>query len=652
MAKDFAFWKQQILNAKLRMTECLKDYEDAEKMYADGEQNENFLFELATTFTSNVFLKTPKPFISPKIKQYGKAQNIAVASAGILEPVTTELWNRSDSDEKFQQSFKSALLAGFGVVWHKYEYNQIASEEPAGNMLTRIFKNPSPVVVNPSESENISLLALRPDEFLYSAAKSKDMIWWVARRIKMDSEAIERQFKIKPSPEMLTLQESDKHSDKKKYAECWEIWDRDAVERIYIIPADASGKAFKVTKDAYGIGREFPCEMVFLFPTLKRDIRSLYAIIKKILSNIETLNSQIELLEAIVKYKMVGSASHEENIQKIIDANNGAFIGLDIPDGKNIAESFMIVPVDDLIAMINHKKNHIVWHKEKVFNELGLSDITRGQTNPDETAAAQGLKAQFGSLRFNGYQVIFEKFIELNMQKSARIIAHNFSPELLQKIAGTKYPSAAKIPADVDPNALITIEEIQECLKDGRFNYSVDSSAFIQDLDFKESTYKSMADMISTLVQDVPALIKQSPDISDSVIALARLLISGSQMPKSISTLFIDGIEKTVAAMKESANNPDKQQPEPSPDVMIAADAEMKRAMIKAQTDREKIQQDYELGMEKLNQNYIIEMEKLDRQREKDAADMDLAYARKDKWIDLNRARIFMGQIPVIGNKV
>ena len=74
----------------------------------------------------------------------------------------------------------------------------------------------------------------------------------------------------------------------------------------------------------------------------------------------------------------------------------------------------------------------------------GISDILRGSTNASETATAQQIKSQWGSMRLKRIQADVANFIRDLIRLQAEIIGEQFQPETLKSMTGLQYPMMAE----------------------------------------------------------------------------------------------------------------------------------------------------------------------------------------------------------------
>lgn len=73
-----------------------------------------------------------------------------------------------------------------------------------------------------------------------------------------------------------------------------------------------------------------------------------------------------------------------------------------------------------------------------MYQITGISDIQRGDTDPDETKGAQQLKAQFGSIRTRTSQREVQRFIRDLLRLKAEVICEHFTLDVIQKMSGVK----------------------------------------------------------------------------------------------------------------------------------------------------------------------------------------------------------------------
>jgi hypothetical protein len=85
---------------------------------------------------------------------------------------------------------------------------------------------------------------------------------------------------------------------------------------------------------------------------------------------------------------------------------------------------------------------------EDVYQITGISDIVRGESDPRETATAQNVKSQWGSIRIRDRQTEMQRFARDLASIMGEIIADKFQPETLMEMTGLTFRTEAEVEAE------------------------------------------------------------------------------------------------------------------------------------------------------------------------------------------------------------
>jgi hypothetical protein len=99
---------------------------------------------------------------------------------------------------------------------------------------------------------------------------------------------------------------------------------------------------------------------------------------------------------------------------------------------------------------------------DDIYQLTGISDIIRGATEAEETAAAQGLKSQWGSLRLNVRQKELARLAKDVTRMAAEVIANHFQMSTLVKCANMKIPTEADNQKQIEQYKLQQIQFQQQ----------------------------------------------------------------------------------------------------------------------------------------------------------------------------------------------
>jgi hypothetical protein len=95
-----------------------------------------------------------------------------------------------------------------------------------------------------------------------------------------------------------------------------------------------------------------------------------------------------------------------------------------------------------------------------VFELTGISDILRGESDPNETLGAQQLKAQTGSRRISTVQRDLARFSRDLAELAGEIIAEHFSPETLSEMSG--FDLTTEAPPELTAQRALLQQKLQQ----------------------------------------------------------------------------------------------------------------------------------------------------------------------------------------------
>jgi hypothetical protein len=234
-------------------------------------------------------------------------------------------------------------------------------------------------------------------------------------------------------------------------------------------------------------------------------------------------------------------------------------------------------PVDKAITVLRELYVAREQTKSMIYEVTGISDIIRGESSASETATAQQIKSQWGSLRIRKLQQQIERVAREIFVMSAELICTKFGPQTLQSMTGIQMtPEVAAIlsaPLDhyrIDVESDSTIRADMSRAKGEMGEFLQGTAMFFQ--------------AMTPVVQQAPML---AGPVAEIFSAFARQFNLGKQAE--------DALEEMGAVAKQAAQ---QQQPQgPSPE-QITAEAKMKAEDGKLQIEHGKLQlSGQELGL-------------------------------------------------------
>lgn len=137
----------------------------------------------------------------------------------------------------------------------------------------------------------------------------------------------------------------------------------------------------------------------------------------------------------------------EGNENKLVPVNQWAIFA----EKGGLKSAMDFVPID----MVGQVLLSLYEAREKIKADLyeitGISDIIRGQSDPNETAEAQSIKGRFGSLRLQQRQADVARFCRDIIRIMGEVIAEHFAPATLVMISGAQNDEGIGPPAPKPP---------------------------------------------------------------------------------------------------------------------------------------------------------------------------------------------------------
>lgn len=570
-------WLTRIAAAEKREDKWMKDAAKAEGIYLAGQCDEedggeepefNILHSNVETIVPSIYNSAGKPDIRPR---HNTPDPIIKLVSDVFERSILAMVDDSRMDAEVEASAQDVFVAGRGIVRVKFDADVI--DQPVMTVGPDGFpiQTVQQIVTNERvEFENVSWR-----DFRMGPAKRWKDVQWVAFRHCLTHEDLEKLAdaglkKLQPDPKNAAKSEDD--------VTVWEIWCKDSA-RVYFIAAD-NQKVLSIKDDPLQLPGFFPCAAPVqpITPTGKLTPVCPFRIYETLAGELDMITERIRNLTDVLKAKGAIAGSTEA-LDDLAQAEDGDIVAL--ADMENIMaqggleKAIMWWPIDRIIQVIRELNVQREQTKQAIYEITGISDIIRGQGAASETATAQQIKTQWGSLRIKKMQRLIERQVRELFVLTTELISLHFSPQTLQKLSGLQIPPEAMqllqkpldhYRIDVESNSTIAAD-----LQQGRQEMA----------EFLNGTGSYFAAM-APLVQSAPAMAEPVAEIYGS---FARQFNLGKQAE--------DALERMVAMAKEAAQNPP---PNPEAEAMKAEmEAKQQSEANKMQLEMQKLGLDVQL---------------------------------------------------------
>ncbi len=484
-----------------------------------------------------------------------------------------------DSELPIRAALEDYLLPGRGVVWVVYE--PIIVKEK-----TKIEIKGEDVDI--LEEEEIERLGDQRCRFEYvhwqdyresPSRRPEDVTWRARRHLFTREELVGRGFDHAEDVPLNWMPERADDADVDEIynrAEVWEIWDKVKRRRLFV--ATGYKDVLADDDDPYLLENFFPCPTPLI--AVRTNNTSVpvpeFTLYQDQADELDRVTSRITTLIEGLKRRGVYDSSIPE-LAHLANATDNEFVPSDnfanLAQKGGLSGAFQtedISAITQVLAGLYNQRGQVL---QTIYEITGISDIIRGGgTKASESATAQQLKAQYGSMRLRLRQEDIQKYIRDLFRIKAELIAENYEPEVLERITGIS----------------ITDEMVEIMRNDKLRSYQIDvetdSTVFADEEQMKRTRIEFANVMGGYLVQAIEAT-RAAPELTPIAFQILKF-VSGAW---KVGRQFEDVIDETEAAVMQQLQAA-QQQPQVSPEERIA------QQRIAAELEREKLKQEGKLA--------------------------------------------------------
>jgi hypothetical protein len=647
--KDYIYWKREVERAEKHFKEFWSKADKLYKLYAkqtdtsDGKRKFAMLWANTEVLKPSIYARPPIPQVS---RRYRDKDPVGRLAAELLERASSFEFERMNLDSTLRAIRDDLLLPGRGAAWMRYEAD---------------------IEAGPDGMEAVSGHKVICDyvhyrQFLHDPVRRWEEVSWVGKITYMtDAEGKERFGEAWKGVELDNKADSTADNDSLKdpalinaqmaKATVYEIWSKPDKKVFFLAKG---GKDLLATEDPF-IDFEgfFPCPKP-VFSTLTNNSMIPtpdYKYYQDQAEEIDALTDRIDKLTDSLKLVGFYPAGAEGDVSSALErALSPATQNQMIPiaswaafgerGGGNAIVWLPIREVGETIKACVELRNQLV---QDTYQITGISDILRGATEASETATAQSIKAQWGSVRIRDRQQEMVRMARDITRMACEIIAEQFDPEYVMKMANMEMPQPPPMQAVPPPQptgdpqqdqqaqqqfqqqmmqqqqamqaAQAEAQKYQEAfaiLKDDRlrgFRIDIETDSTIQpDEDAEKQRRTEFVTAIGSLLQQAVPLVQQVPELSGLVAETLLFTARGFRAGRQLE----DQIEQSMNAVQERITQMMSQQPQ-DPNAAIN---EAKAAQMKMEAEHKG--QMWAMERDHVAQKNMLEIEHLQRKTDAD----------------------------------
>lgn len=597
------FWLSQIKDYErefkkweTRVDKLLKRYRDESRNSGSGNATAKFniLWSNVQVLIPACYSRTPRPDVTRRFRDTDPVGR--VASLILERALEFEVQHYPDYRSGLKNVVQDRFLGGRGTAWVRYEPHFRAAEQQLPEDGVQVTEDVDESDVGgASGPQDVLDYECAPVDYVnwkdfgHTVARTWEEVRAVWRRVYMSRDALVARFGEKlgnripldTEPEDAKKQGRSEGSEKYQ-ALIYEIWDKEQLRAYWA--SKSLNEILDEKEDPLKLDNFFPCPKP-LYATLTT--QSLvpvpdFTLYQDQANSLDILCDRIDGLVKALQVRGVYNAAIPELARLFSEAENNSLIP--VKDWMAFSEKMGLRGAIDLVDLkpiyeaLTEAYRAMSQVKEQIYEIMGIADIVRGASNPNETLGAQQIKGQFVSLRLKTAQQDVAMFATELLQIKAQIMCNLFAPETLLKIASAQQLS----PFDQQllPQALQLLS--QNTLREFRVEVAADSMVEIDEKQEKSDRMELLTAIGSFLEKALPAAVS-APQITPMLMDLLKFAVTAFKAGRTIE----GKIDEVADQMAKMAAQP--QQPRQDPK-MIVAQTQAQIAPVKAQAEVQKAQ--------------------------------------------------------------
>ena len=637
-----------------RAKRIVRRYTD-ERVEAEDSKRRQFalLWANIQTLAPAVYARTPTAVVGRRWKD---GDPIARIASEVIERALNFSVDAMDFASIMTSLRDEFLLVGRGQAWIRYVPKIGKTKGPAPSVGGEITDNQDEydtVLWEEAVADHVHW-----EDFSTNPARTWAEVRWCARRTFQTREQLIERFGEKKGKECpldwKTAETSgaDQRDSQFSRAAIYEIWDLPS-RKVYYISRGYTSAPLDEEDDPLGLRRFFPCPRPLLGTCGPNSIIPVpdYQYYESQAREIDELTKRIGLLTDALKVRGFYAGTESAKLTDLFGAETNSIIPIDsfasLADRggtKGLVEWFPIdLVASTLTAAIAVRKQML----EDVFQITGIADIMRGDSDPNETATAASLKANWGSSRVRDKQKELARFARDVLVIMGEVVANKFGVDTLSRMTAVKLlpspqvkqqiqqqqamaqqafqmaqahaqatqqmqgqqaaagpgmpapPQMAATPPPAPPPPMPpdiqrmmgdpTWTEIEAFLHDDAmrsFRIDIETDSTIEPNDQEEKQRRvEFIQAVGQYLEKTLTVVQLAPEMMPVVIEGLKFLVRGNRVGREMEDVIDEALDSLQAKAEQAQQQPP---PPPDPAAMIKAQADQTRAQattVNAQAD-------------------------------------------------------------------
>jgi hypothetical protein len=474
--RDASKWKKELTLSGKREKDWREDGEKIVKRYRGEEKKKNrwnVLWSNTSTLRPWIYNSRATPDVR---RRFRDADPLGKAVSMVLERGLVIVLDDYSTDCAIKNDILDSLLPGRGVSRIRYipsirpvDYDGMAGGAPPTGSAAPAPQNAN---AEPSDDDSVSDEGVANEELEYERVAIEHVSWrdfrhgygrvweevpWVGYRHKLTkSEAEETlgegackgiEFAVPTTDD--PKKPGDETSETQQVAEFWEIWDK-AGKRVFFLHENTDRILYPLaTPDG-----EPPLDLPEFFPSpmplyMVENTESLlpiplFQLYEQQANELDKLSMRIDKVVDQMKLRGLYDAKLTElgDVMTLDDNELTPVQNAQAWRDGGLDKAISWLPIEQSVSVLQGLYAARVQTKAIIDELMGIADIMRGATEPDETATAQNLKQANGNTRLQWMRNEVQRYIRDLLRLAAQVMANKFTAQTFAEMTELKFPTA------------------------------------------------------------------------------------------------------------------------------------------------------------------------------------------------------------------
>jgi hypothetical protein len=653
-----------------RVDRIVKKYKDDSRYDRNPNARFNILWSNVQTIQPAIFARLPRPDVSRRFRDNDPIGR--VASMMLERALEFELEHYGDYKSAMNNSVLDRLLGGRGVAWVRYEPHIVGEESG----MPDIPEDGLEVTEDADEAETEGGMENESQErieyeccpvdyvhwrdFGHTIARTWEEVTAVWRRVYMNRPALVERFgedlgyQIPLDTKPDDLKQSYKSDDGVYEALIYEVWDKETGKVLWI--SKSLGKILDERDDPLQLENFWPCPKP-LYSTLTTDSLEPipdFVIYQDQARELDALCDRIDGLINALKVRGVYDASATELQRLFSEGENNTLIPVHnwmaFAEKQGMKGAIDLVDITPFAAALQSCYQAMEQVKGQIYELMGIADIQRGQSDPNDTLGAQIIKSNNAAGRLKTQQHAVVDFATSLLCIKAQIICNHFTDDTIIKISGAMQLSEED--KQLVPQALELLRN--EASKNFRIEVTSDSMIYQDEQQEKQDRMQFLQAVGGFFQQAVP-LVQAQPELAPMAIEMLKFGVTAFKAGKQLEGI----IDETADKLRQQAKQAEGQPKPPTPEMQkmqmtmqieqakmqarqgeLQAQGQLEQQKLQAQMQLEKAKQEYQAQENQLKFQLEEQRNQLDREMEMRSeqmkAEMELKVAQMKMMTERN----------------